>query len=211
MASFPNYVCVILDPRIKKKYLPPILNASEYEKWLAVRLEFIGSFIVFFAALTIALNRDNIKSGQAGLAITYALSVTQALNLLVRMTCDLEINIVAVERVAEYSDNPTEALWIIPDHKPPTDWPSRGSIKFSHYTMRDHSAIMIAFALPPALNDISFQVQAESKVGIVGRTGAGRSSITAALFRIVEADDSSTNFMENEIYKVSKTPKISKI
>ncbi|XP_065315343.1 multidrug resistance-associated protein 1-like isoform X3 [Gordionus sp. m RMFG-2023] len=188
-------------------YYPSLVS----NRWLAVRLEFIGSFIVFFAALTIALNRDNIKPGQAGLALSYALSVTQALNLLVRMTCDLETNIVAVERIAEYSDTPTEALWIIPDHKPPADWPSRGSIEFSHYTMRYHSAAMIASALPPALNDISFQVQAESKVGIVGRTGAGKSSITAALFRIVEADDSSTNFMENEIYKVSKTPKISKI
>ncbi|CAK9296813.1 unnamed protein product [Gordionus sp. m RMFG-2023] len=147
-------------------------------RWLAVRLEFIGSFIVFLAALTIALNRDNIKPGEAGLAISYALSVTQALNWLVRMTCDLETNIVAVERVTEYSYTPTEAPWIIPDHRPPADWPSRGSLKFSHYTMRYRSAAQIGSLPPPALDDVSFEVQGESKVGIVGRTGAGKSSLT---------------------------------
>ncbi|CAK9297871.1 unnamed protein product [Gordionus sp. m RMFG-2023] len=180
-------------------------------RWLAVRLEFIGSFIVFLAALTIALNRDNIKAGEAGLAISYALSVTQTLNWLVRVTCDLETDIVAVERVTEYSYTPTEAPWIIPDHRPPADWPSRGSLKFSHYTMRYRSAAQIASLPPPALDDVSFQVQGESKVGIVGRTGAGKSSLTVALFRIMESDDS-INLNENEISGAHKTfSKISRI
>ena len=69
---------------------------------------------------------------EVGLIITYALSVTQVLNWLVRMTADVETNIVAVERIKEYSEMGNEANWTS-SNSPPTDWPSSGSVTFSDY------------------------------------------------------------------------------
>lgn len=83
----------------------------------------VGNLIIFFAALFAVLSRDTMKSGLVGLSVTYALQITQTLNWLVRMTSDVETNIVAVERIKEYGETPQEAPWENPDHKPPGDWP----------------------------------------------------------------------------------------
>ncbi|KAF7646043.1 hypothetical protein LDENG_00194390, partial [Lucifuga dentata] len=78
-------------------------------RWLAIRLEFLGNLVVFFAALFAVLSRDSLDSGVVGLSISYALNVTQTLNWLVRMTSELETNIVAVERVSEYAEIENES------------------------------------------------------------------------------------------------------
>uniref|UniRef100_A0A1X7VVN1 ABC-type glutathione-S-conjugate transporter n=1 Tax=Amphimedon queenslandica TaxID=400682 RepID=A0A1X7VVN1_AMPQE len=85
-------------------------------RWLAIRLEFLGNLIILFASLFAVLQRNysgvfgSISPGIAGLSISYALQVTQALNWMVRMTSELETNIVAVERTKEYSETPTEVI-----------------------------------------------------------------------------------------------------
>ncbi|CAI5765932.1 canalicular multispecific organic anion transporter 2 [Podarcis lilfordi] len=104
-----------------------------------------------------------------------------SLNWMVRMTSDLESNIVAVERVKEYSETETEAPWIIEDKRPPEDWPTRGEVEFANYSVRYRKGLDLV------LKDLSLNVKGGEKVGIVGRTGAGKSSMTLCLFRILEA------------------------
>ena len=91
-----------------------------------------GNLITFAAAVFVIVDADAIDPSEVGLIITYALSVTQILNWLVRMTADVETNIVAVERIKEYSEMGNEANWTS-SNSPPTDWPSSGSVTFSDY------------------------------------------------------------------------------
>ncbi|KAJ8673709.1 hypothetical protein QAD02_004971 [Eretmocerus hayati] len=158
-------------------YYPSIIA----NRWLAVRLEMVGNLIIFFAALFAVLDRDSMNAGLVGLSISYALQITQTLNWLVRMTSDVETNIVAVERIKEYSETPQEAAWDIPDNDPPKEWPARGSVQFHDFKVRYREGLDLV------LNGLSFSVNGGEKVGIVGRTGAGKSSLTLALFRIIEA------------------------
>uniref|UniRef100_A0A5S6Q8F7 ABC-type glutathione-S-conjugate transporter n=1 Tax=Trichuris muris TaxID=70415 RepID=A0A5S6Q8F7_TRIMR len=158
-------------------YYPMIVS----NRWLAVRLEFIGSLLVFLASILAAYNREDgiLSAGMVGLAVTYALSITQTLNWVVRMTSDLETNIVSVERIDEYMTVPSEANWTT-EYRPPSNWPSVGRVDFERYAMRYRPGLDLV------LKGISFVAHGGEKVGIVGRTGAGKSSITLALFRIVE-------------------------
>ncbi|XP_042861563.1 multidrug resistance-associated protein 1-like isoform X1 [Penaeus japonicus] len=150
-------------------------------RWLAIRLEFIGNIMTFFASLFAVLGRDTISSGLVGLSVSYALSVTQTLNWLVRMTSDVETNIVAVERIKEYTETTQEAEWEIPMKKPEKDWPQHGVVKFNKYSTRYREGLDLV------VRDIDCQISGGEKIGIVGRTGAGKSSLTLALFRIIEA------------------------
>ncbi|XP_008553088.1 multidrug resistance-associated protein 1 isoform X3 [Microplitis demolitor] len=158
-------------------YYPGIIS----NRWLAVRLEMLGNMIIFFAAIFSVLGRDSLSPGLVGLSISYALQITQTLNWLVRMTSDVETNIVAVERIKEYGETPQEAAWEILSTAPPKDWPSEGRVEFRDYKVRYREGLDLV------LNGISFAVNGGEKIGIVGRTGAGKSSLTLSLFRIIEA------------------------
>uniref|UniRef100_A0A8W8INE2 ABC-type glutathione-S-conjugate transporter n=1 Tax=Magallana gigas TaxID=29159 RepID=A0A8W8INE2_MAGGI len=113
-------------------YYPSIVA----NRWLAVRLEFVGNSVVFFACLFAVFGRATLTGGTVGLSVTYALNVTQTLNWLVRMTTELETNIIAVERVKEYSEIPREAPLIIAETTPEKTWPQKGEIVFSNYCVR---------------------------------------------------------------------------
>ncbi|XP_032455621.1 multidrug resistance-associated protein 1 isoform X6 [Nasonia vitripennis] len=158
-------------------YYPSIIA----NRWLAIRLEMVGNLIIFFAALFAVLGREDVAAGDVGLSISYALQITQTLNWLVRMTSDVETNIVAVERIKEYGETPQEAAWDIPENDPDKEWPSRGSVDFNDFKVRYREGLDLV------LNGLTFSVNGGEKVGIVGRTGAGKSSLTLALFRIIEA------------------------
>jgi ABC-type multidrug transport system fused ATPase/permease subunit len=152
-------------------------------RWLAVRLEFLGSVIIFAAALFAIISVTTgsaLSAGMVGLAMSYALQITQSLNWIVRQTVEVETNIVSVERVLEYAALPSEAPNVIFKSRPSIGWPAHGQITFKDYSTRYREG------LDPVLKEINLQIKPREKIGVVGRTGAGKSSLTMALFRIIE-------------------------
>eukprot|EP00124_Ichthyophonus_hoferi_P005008 Ihof_evm1s639 gene=Ihof_evmTU1s639 len=150
-------------------------------RWLSVRLETVSGFMTLFSALFGVMAHGSIEPAMVGLSVSYALAITQDFNWVVRMTSDLETNIVAVERVEEYTNVEQEAPAIVQTYRPPTDWPTHGHVEFKDYGLRYRPGLDLV------LKKISFDIKPMEKVGIVGRTGAGKSSLTLALFRLVEA------------------------
>lgn len=159
----------------QQSYYPSIIA----NRWLAVRLEAIGNVITFAVALFAV--SGNVEANEVGLVVSNALTVTQVLNWLVRMTSDVETNIVAAERVKEYSTAiESEAAWDDESRKPPESWPEHGAVKFNNYGMRYREGLDLV------IKGIECDIRGGETVGIVGRTGAGKSSLTVALFRLVE-------------------------
>ena len=160
----------------------PSIHAN---RWLAVRLEFIGSFIILaaasFAIISVATG-SGLSAGLVGLAMSYALQITTSLNWIVRQTVEIETNIVSVERVLEYARLPSEAPDIISKHRPKISWPGHGAVDFQNYSARYRPGLDLV------LKNINIHIKSHEKIGVVGRTGAGKSSLTLALFRIIEPD-----------------------
>ncbi|KAF7881233.1 uncharacterized protein EAF02_007124 [Botrytis sinoallii] len=161
----------------------PSINSN---RWLAVRLEFLGSIIILAAAglsiVTVAAGRP-LTSGFVGLAMSYALQITQSLNWIVRQTVEVETNIVSVERVLEYARLPSEAPEVIHRHRPPISWPASGGVNFNNYSTRYREGLDLV------LKNVNLDIKPHEKIGVVGRTGAGKSSLTLALLRIIEPSE----------------------
>ncbi|KAF9107853.1 hypothetical protein BGX29_004457 [Mortierella sp. GBA35] len=154
-------------------------------RWLQIRLEALGAAIVLGAGMFAVLSRNSLSTSTVGLSITYALSITEELTWAIRSYSDLANQLVSVERIDEYVHKNPEAPSSLPeDSNLPENWPSSGKIEFRNYSTRYRQGLDLV------VKDISFEVQPAEKVGIVGRTGAGKSSLTLALFRIVEAANS---------------------
>lgn len=152
-------------------------------RWLQIRVELMGGLIVFSAAALAVLNADNLDPSLVGLALTYALSMVTFINALVRTFSEVQNLLVSVERVMEYSEKPTEAP-VVTGVQLPENWPQHGRVVFKNYSARYREGLDLV------VKDVSFTVEPSEKIGIVGRTGAGKSSLTLALFRIIEAADS---------------------
>lgn len=153
-------------------------------RWLAVRLEFLGSVIILAAAgfsIVSVTSGSGLSAGLVGLAMSYALQITQSLNWIVRQTVEVETNIVSVERVLEYARLPSEAPEIISQSRPSNSWPAHGAVAFNDFSTRYRENLDFV------LKSINLAIKSKEKIGVVGRTGAGKSSLTLALFRIIEA------------------------
>jgi len=130
-------------------------------RWLSARLEILGAFIILFAALFAVLGRESIGAATAGLSISYSLQISMVLSFLVRMTAEVETNIVAIERVDEYSDRAQEAPWKTREMDP--TWPQQGVVRFENFQVRYREGLELV------LRGINFSVRSQEKVGIVGR------------------------------------------
>ncbi|EFR00504.1 metal resistance protein YCF1 [Nannizzia gypsea CBS 118893] len=174
----------------------PSISAN---RWLAVRLEFLGSIIILASAIlaTIAVTtHTGITAGMVGLAMSYALMITQSLNWIVRQTVEVETNIVSVERVLEYANLPSEAPDVIFKNRPTLGWPSQGAVTFNNYSTRYRPGLDLV------LKGINLSIKPHEKIGVVGRTGAGKSSLTLSLFRIIEAAEGQISIDGLDISKI---------
>ncbi|KAL3024387.1 hypothetical protein AAZX31_04G118000 [Glycine max] len=153
--------------------------------WLTIRLETLGGLMIWLIA-TSAVLQNARAANQAmfastmGLLLSYTLNITNLLSGVLRQASRAENSLNSVERVDTYINLETEAPGVIETNRPPPGWPTSGSIEFEDVVLRYRPE------LPPVLHGLSFTVPPTEKIGVVGRTGAGKSSMLNALFRIVE-------------------------
>ncbi|KAF9931985.1 Multidrug resistance-associated protein 1 [Linnemannia zychae] len=150
------------------------------KRWVEIQLRLLSTTVLLFTALFAVIGREHLDPSLVGLTIGFAMSITEETTSLVRIACDFQNHLIAVERVIEYTDLKTEA----PEHTSvvlPPNWPNHGHIHFKNYSTKYREGLDLV------LRNITLDILPTQKIGIVGRTGAGKSSLTLALFRIIEA------------------------
>uniref|UniRef100_A0A803VJK9 ATP binding cassette subfamily C member 4 (PEL blood group) n=1 Tax=Ficedula albicollis TaxID=59894 RepID=A0A803VJK9_FICAL len=150
-------------------------------RWFAVRLDAICAVFVIVVAFGSLLLAKTLNAGQVGLALSYAITLMGTFQWGVRQSAEVENLMISVERVMEYTELEKEAPWETNKHPPP-EWPNQGMIAFEN--------VNFTYSLdgPLVLRHLSVLIKPKEKVGIVGRTGAGKSSLIAALFRLAEPE-----------------------
>ncbi|CAH7666033.1 hypothetical protein PPACK8108_LOCUS348 [Phakopsora pachyrhizi] len=151
-------------------------------RWLSIRYSLLASAIVGLTGFFLLQERDRISASLAGFALTFALNISGDMLYLVRRVTALELSMVSVERVKEFSEMESEAPEIV-EPRPPAHWPHAGEVIVENLTVR------YAPELPDVLHSVTFHVPAGGKVGIVGATGCGKSTLAQSFFRFVEAWD----------------------
>ncbi|KAM6356957.1 LOW QUALITY PROTEIN: ATP-binding cassette sub-family C member 5 [Alca torda] len=150
-------------------------------RWLAVRLDVISIALITTTGLMMVLMHGQIPPAYAGLAISYAVQLTGLFQFTVRLASETEARFTSVERIDHYIKTLSlEAPARIKNKTPPPDWPQEGEVVFENAEMRYREN------LPLVLKKVSFTIKPKEKIGIVGRTGSGKSSLGMALFRLVE-------------------------
>ncbi|KAJ9097158.1 hypothetical protein QFC21_004827 [Naganishia friedmannii] len=174
----------------QERFLENTSNAIDYEfrfyyasmvtlRWLSVRLDLLGNCLVLCTAIFGVCLRNDVAPAKFSVVMIYALQSTQTLSQLITMFALVEQEMNTCERILFYGDLPVESEPIKQDD-PSVDWPSQGIITFDNVVLKYRPE------LPAVLKGLSFTVQAGEKIGIVGRTGAGKSSCLQAVLRLVE-------------------------
>ncbi|XDV24942.1 hypothetical protein PO909_028962 [Leuciscus waleckii] len=155
------------------------LFLSAANRWLEVRTDYLGAVIVLTAA--VAAIWTSSQSGLVGLGLTYALTVTNYLNWVVRNLADLEVQMAAVKKVNSFLSTESENYEGSMDvSQVPEDWPQHGEIKIHDLCVRYDCL------LKPVLKHVNAHINPGQKVGICGRTGSGKSSLSLAFFNMVD-------------------------
>ncbi|CAG8677285.1 12899_t:CDS:10, partial [Acaulospora colombiana] len=152
------------------------------QRWLAIRLDLLANLLVLGIGFFAVGLRKSSDPSKTGVVLSYTLAITQTLSQMVTQMARSEQEMNAVERLDHYGKLPGEAPPTT-NHDPDAKWPEKGEIRFQNVDMAYRPG------LPLVLKGISFDVKAGEKIGIVGRTGAGKSSMLQALFRIVEIEE----------------------
>ena len=146
-------------------------------QWMSLRMGLIGTLFTFSVAVAIVMLED-VDASLAGFVLIFALNYSKGLEDTIKRSANFHFNMNSIERIVEFTDMKTEPQG--GDHAP-AGWPSEGRIDI------DHLEIGYAPDLPPVLHDFSLHIKPCQRIGVVGRTGAGKSSLTLALFRCLEA------------------------
>uniref|UniRef100_A0A804MB82 ABC transporter C family member 9 n=1 Tax=Zea mays TaxID=4577 RepID=A0A804MB82_MAIZE len=171
-------------------------NVSAME-WLSFRLNMLSNFVFAFSlTLLVSLPEGFINPSIAGLAVTYALNLNSQLASIIWNICNTENKMISVERIMQYSRIPSEAPLIVDHYRPPNSWPDAGTINIRSLEVR------YAEHLPSVLRNISCTIPGRKKVGIVGRTGSGKSTFIQALFRIIEPRGGTIQIDNVDILKI---------
>jgi len=162
-----------------------------FNRWLSWRLAVIGTlFTVFVAILTVSIDID---AALGGFALSFTLQYTEAVIWVLRQFANVELGMNSAERVVEYSEIQTEDEG---GFDAPAAWPTEGRLEIHD--------LVVGYApeLDPVLRGLSFSVERNERIGVVGRTGAGKSSLTLALFRFLEARKGSIHIDGIDISKI---------
>nr|POF24399.1 abc transporter c family member 14 [Quercus suber] len=150
-------------------------------EWLGFRLELLGSFILCISTMfMIVLPSSIIGPEHVGLSLSYGLSLNSVLFWAVYMSCFVENRMVSVERIKQFTKIPSEAAWEIKDRVAPSNWPAHGNIDLRDLQVRYRPNT------PLVLKGITLSIHGGEKIGVVGRTGSGKSTLIQVLFRLVE-------------------------
>ncbi|KAK7392326.1 hypothetical protein VNO78_20760 [Psophocarpus tetragonolobus] len=149
--------------------------------WLGFRLELLGSFVFCCSAMfMIMLPSSIIKPENVGLSLSYGLSLNAVMFWAIYMSCFIENKLVSVERIKQFTNIPSEATWNIKDRLPPANWPSQGNVDIKDLQVRYRPNT------PLVLKGITLSIKGGEKIGVVGRTGSGKSTLIQVFFRLVE-------------------------
>lgn len=175
VAEFSAKFRELLDQNTVPYFLYQAIN-----RWLVLRLDFVSISIAMVCAILAVFTVGILPPSYAALAVSSALMLSLLFQFTVRTTVETEANMVCAERVAHYIKTiPQEPRNGTKNNLDPK-WPQFGSIQFKNVCMRYRDG------LPLVLNEISFNIDTRDKIGVVGRTGSGKSSLGVALFRLVE-------------------------
>ncbi|XP_071950511.1 ATP-binding cassette sub-family C member 5-like isoform X2 [Antedon mediterranea] len=150
-------------------------------RWLAIRFDLLTCIMSVSTAVLVVVTHGVVPASLAGLALSYSTQMLGIFQYTVRLSSEVEARFTSVERICYYINNlASEATTVVDSNRPPDDWPSSGTIQFSGLKMRYRPN------LPLVLKGVTFTIESEEKIGIVGRTGSGKSSLGVSLFRLVE-------------------------
>ncbi|XP_015590166.1 multidrug resistance-associated protein 5 isoform X1 [Cephus cinctus] len=151
-------------------------------RWLAVRFDGLAVLSISITGFFVIGMKDQVSPALAGLALTYCAHISGVFQYYVRLISEADVRFISVENIEHYIKTleSEEQKYTKTNRKLPVNWPTRGEIKFRNVQMRYRTG------LPLVLNGITCTITAGEKIGIVGRTGSGKSSVTVALFRLVE-------------------------
>ncbi|XP_056138601.1 ATP-binding cassette sub-family C member 8 isoform X2 [Lampris incognitus] len=152
-------------------------------RWLEVRMEYIGACVVLVAAVASITNSlyDQLSAGLVGLGLTYALMVSNYMNWMVRNLADMEVQLGSVKRInGLLKTEPENYEGLLSASQVPDGWPHQGEIQIQNLSVRYDTT------LKPVLKNVNAHISPGQKVGICGRTGSGKSSFSLAFFRMVD-------------------------
>lgn len=176
-------------------YIRPFYNKGNCERWLSIRIATIGAGTCSFFGLVAVFSRS-LNPGLLAASVTMLLNNVDTIGDLIDAYAHLESYMNSVERIKQYTMIETERPQHIPEFAPPKNWPQYGSIKFSHVHFRYRPG------LPLVLNDISLLIRPGEKIGVVGRTGAGKSSLLSALLSLSPIESGSITIDDEDINKM---------
>ncbi|KAJ4822868.1 hypothetical protein Tsubulata_045665 [Turnera subulata] len=167
--------------RLIDDYSRIVFHNSGTMEWLCVRINFLFN-LVFFLVLIIlvSLPRSTIDPSLAGLAATYGLNLNVLQAWVIWNMCNVENKMISVERILQFSNIPSEAPLVIEGNRPKPEWPVKGKVELLNLS------VQYGPSLPMVLKGITCTFPGEKKIGVVGRTGSGKSTLIQALFRVVE-------------------------
>lgn len=168
-------------------------------RWLSLRIDAVGSLVMLFAGIFVILSIGKIDAGLAGLSLSYAISFSESALWIVRLYANIEMNMNSVERLQEFLVVDQEPPAEVPETKPEPNWPEKGEIEVKDLSLR------YAPDLPRVIKNASFHVQSCHKIGIVGRTGAGKSTIITAFFRFLDPESGSISIDGVDISSIGLT------